>query len=228
MLEPIAGHLAPGGLVVFGELHGTCEAPAFVALAAEHAAAAGPVTVALEIPDELQPAIDAFVASGDRAALVATPSLFWSWRDGRSGEALIALLDRVRALRDATVLCFDGAWDSDEARDAGMARAILSAIARRHAAWLVVCGNLHARTGSPRWMGWHLRARHPELVALDIAYDGGCAWTFGDRGPGLTEFARARGDARRGVVLFDRRGDRGFDGEYHVGPLTPSLPLALG
>jgi hypothetical protein len=30
------------------------------------------------------------------------------------------------------------------------------------------------------------------------------------------------------VILFDVRDDRGFDGEYHLGPITPSLPLVYG
>jgi len=224
-LEPIARQLAPGGLVVFGELHGTHEVPAFVAAAAERAAATGPVALALELPDALQPGVDAYLATGDRAALLARPHEFWSWRCGRGGEALFELLARVRALPDARVVCCDGTWPTAQARDAGMAGAILAGIDRWRAAWLVVCGNLHARSDSPQWMAWHLRARHPDLVALD----GGSAWviTSADGDGGITKLGRSRGDTRRGVELFAHRDARGFDGVFHVGPLTPSLPVAL-
>ncbi len=68
MLDAIDAQLAPGRVVIFGELHGTMEVPRFVALAAERAATRGPVTVALELPDDLQPGVDAFLAAADDAS----------------------------------------------------------------------------------------------------------------------------------------------------------------
>src|SRR5690348_2907247 len=47
----LAALFHPGALIVFGELHGTAESPAFVASAACHAASRGQeVAVGLEIP----------------------------------------------------------------------------------------------------------------------------------------------------------------------------------
>ena len=227
MLAPIDRYLAPGGLAIFGELHGTMEVPAFVARAAEHAATRGPVTVALELPDELQPGVDAFLAAPDdatgRAALLATPALFWEWRDGRGGEGLVLLLARLRRI-GARVVCFDGSFPTAEARDAGMAANILAAL-RPDAATLVVCGNLHARTDVPRWMGWHLRHAQPDLIALDLGYTGGTIWCC--RGPGEEglDTVTERWPGPLGVTLFPERHAYGWDGAFQVGALTPSLPL---
>lgn len=205
--------LRPGGIVLFGEVHGSLEIPAFIAAAAARAAQRGAVALALEIPDELGPAIDDYVATADRAALRATPSAFWAWQDGRGGEGLLVMLDAARTL-GAPVTCIDGEWPDAEARDAGMANKLVAAIeARPDATWLVSCGNLHARTDSPRWMGWHVKQRFPTLVSLDVAHDGGEIWcATADRVGILT-------------CVATRRDLRGHDGVYRVGRLSPSRPL---
>ena len=208
----LAASLQPGSLVVFGELHGTMEAPAFVAEVA--AGVRHAVTLALEIPADVQPAIDAYL----RGAPLVTDAPFWQWRDGRSGRGLVALLDAARRL-DARVVCFDGSFESAEARDAGMAARLLSAL-RHTDVTLVLCGNLHARTDDARWMGWHLRQRR-ELLSLDLGYDGGAAWNITDAGEGI-HAVHPRWPGPRGV---ERCAIAGFDGVYRVGTLTPSEPL---
>jgi hypothetical protein len=202
------------------------EVPAFVADAAAHAARRGPVTVALELPDELQPGIDAFAAAADdergRVALLATPALFWEWRDGRGGDGLVQLLSRLRSIA-ARVVCIDGVWPSAEARDVGMARSLLAAL-RPPDATLVVCGNLHARTDSPRWMGWHVRRSRPDVVVLDLGHAGGSAYGASGDGEGVHEHA-ARWQGPPGVSLFAERHPHGWDGAFFVGRISPSLPL---
>lgn len=205
--------LEPGAVVIFGEVHGTLEAPAFVAEVAARVHA--PVMLALEIPDDVQPAIDAYLAG----APLATDAAFWQWRDGRSGRGLVALLDAARRIA-ARVVCFDGTFESDEARDAGMAIHLMSAL-RHTDVTLALCGNVHARTDSPRWMSWHVRQRH-RLLSLDLGYAGGAAWNITDAGEGMHETG-ARWPGPRGVELGSY-GD-GFDGVYRVGTLTPSEPL---
>jgi len=105
-----------------------------------------------------------------------------------------------------------------------MARNILAVI-EPGAATLVSCGNLHARTTTPRWMGFHLRERYPSLVALDAEIDGGAAYLATESGSGITTLGTPTGDPRRGVERYVTRDEHGFDGRYHVGPATPSLPL---
>lgn len=214
-------------LVLFGELHGTAEAPALVAAALEAAAArGGPVALGIEWPDALQVAIDSFLTTGDHGALVATPAGFWGWRDGRSSAAMIALLEHARTLH-ARVICFDGEFGTAEQRDAGMAARLLAAIdADPIAVVLALCGNLHARTNAP-WMGWHLRARHPRLVSLDIRHAGGTAWCCTPEGePGVeSPFLAMAGQLERGIRLYERPDDHGYDGEYAVGTITASPPI---
>ena len=224
MFTAIDHALAPGGLVLFGEVHGTHEAPAFLAAAAAHAMPRGPVLVCVELPTDLQSRVDAFLATGDRDALTA-PHVFWTYRDGRAGEALVTLLTALARLR-ARVLCFSCDQRTPEARDEAMARTILAAMTP-DATTLVLCGNHHAETVPP-WMGAHLRARFPDLVSLDIAYDGGAAdVTTVAEGTGVSSCGPTTGDPRRGVELYAARDAHGFDGVYHVGPLTPSLPVHL-
>jgi hypothetical protein len=204
------------------------------------AATRSAVRVGIEMPDELQPAIDAFLACEDasrgRAALLAPRHMFWDWQDGRSSAAMIALLETVRALRhagrDVTVLCFDGAYVSGEARDAGMAQTLIAAIdARPDAASIVLCGNLHARTRSLRWMGGYLRAQVPDLLSLDIAYAGGTTWAIvGESGPAVVELRPYRAGERSEAVpaprvtLFEERDENGYDGEVWLQTLSASPP----
>ncbi len=88
---------------IFGELHGTNEIPTLFADFVCEAVAHGPVLVGLEMPESSQPALDAWLASDGgasaRASLLADS--FWRSGDGRSSEGMLALLERVRALKAA-------------------------------------------------------------------------------------------------------------------------------
>ena len=219
VVEPIA-HCS---LVVFGEFHGTAEVPAFVAEVL--AASPAPVALAIEWPRDLQPAVDEFLATGDRTRLVATPNDFWSYRDGRSSAAMVELVDRARQL-GPPVICFDGTFPSAEDRDAGMAKLLLDALPPAPTRMLVLCGNLHARTSLPRWMGWHLRRRVPDLLSLDARDDGGTAWaSLEHRGPGVVTIPAPPHVSPPGIRLHAVRDEDGFDGEYAVGPIRASLPV---
>lgn len=166
----------PGAVILIGELHGTVQIPAAVATLLEPI---DHVVLGIEWPDDLQPAVDAFVGGAiDAGALIATPSSFWAWRDGRSSEAMVALLARMRSRK---VVCFDGAFEDAAARDAGMAARFADAVDAR-AVNVALCGNLHARMANPRWMGWHVRERFPHAIALDAVSAGQCVIiVFGQR-----------------------------------------------
>src|SRR5262245_1205097 len=96
--------LAPGRVLLLGEMHGTNESPELVAdLACQALAGGWSVTVALEQPRTLAAATEAFLASDGgaaaREALLA--DRFWTedLPDGRSSEAMFRLLDALRRFR---------------------------------------------------------------------------------------------------------------------------------
>ena len=88
-------------VMLVGELHGTWEVPGIVAgLATNLSADERPLIVGLEIWRSEQAALDRYLASAgtaeDREALLAGP--FWATRDGRSSEAMVDLIERLRVL----------------------------------------------------------------------------------------------------------------------------------
>jgi hypothetical protein len=181
-------------LVLVGELHGTAEIPARFGELAAAMAEAGPLTVALEIPRDEQPRLDAFLDSAggeaDRAALLAGD--FWtrSYQDGRSSAAMLALLERLRQLRLKHVLTVR-AFDVESGADLD-APARERAMAARLAEWLagadpevrmlVLTGNLHSRvSGAAPWDPGHvfmgtLLAEHAPL-GIEMLPLSGSAWT---------------------------------------------------
>lgn len=91
--------------IMVGEMHGTSEMPATFGDIVCQAAATShrPVTVAVEQDEGMQPLIDAFMASDGgpaaRAAFLQTP--MWRGRDGRASEAMFALYERLRRMKQA-------------------------------------------------------------------------------------------------------------------------------
>lgn len=161
-------------LLVIGEMHGTVENPALIAALAVHAAAAGPLLVALEIWGQEQVRIDAWHDSdGDadaRAALLA--GAFWrkprERSDGRRSQAMLDLLDALRRLRaqglPVSVAAYDdaGFYGADRDRNALMAMRLRElAAAHPEARMLVLTGNYHARLSAPD----RLRGADGQLIA---------------------------------------------------------------
>jgi hypothetical protein len=141
--------------LIFGELHGTAEIPPLFADLVCQAAAQGPVIVGLEMPESSQTALDAWLASGGgreaRAALLRDS--FWRFGDGRASEAMLALLERLRALRAAgrsiRLLAFvpsigPAATQTpyEQAMAANWSRALAAAPGAR---LLVLVGSVHSR-----------------------------------------------------------------------------------
>jgi hypothetical protein len=86
-----------------GETHGTNEAPALFADLVCAASKTRHVVVALEQPPEDQPAIDAFMKSdgGAEARAQFLKAGMWNqaMKDGRSSQAMLKLLERLRQLK---------------------------------------------------------------------------------------------------------------------------------
>lgn len=232
-LAPI---LHPGALIVFGELHGTVESPAFVANVACHAARSGrEVAVGLEIPRDLQPQLDRFLDSngGSDDVTALLQGEHWSSEDGNASKALLGIIERVRALRHsgrkARVFFFDIARTDSGDRDQNMAANVAAQADRNsQGITLVLTGNFHAKTDSERWMSWHISQRHRGLLTLNIGYSGGSAYVCimgGECGvhTGLT--GKDRGNAPF-IELFAVPDAGGYSGLFYLGgPVTPSAPV---
>lgn len=248
-LEPI---LAPGTVLLLGELHGTVEGPATVSRVVAAARARGlPVTVGLEIHREEDARVQAFLRSAggqdDRAAMLAGP--FWqsSYQDGRRSEAMADLLDdlRRRAGDDVGVTLFDRgrpAAGSAE-REAWMAGSLAS-FAADHPERLLVAlvGNLHARLtvgslpGLSEPMAARIARQLPERVvrSLELASAGGTAWICSGRGGCGEVHVAGTGDGDGPQVTLRKHPDpHGYSGTIRVGrihaspPAEPTLRVSL-
>ncbi len=240
-LDPLLG---PGKTVIFGELHGTVESPAFFADAVCAALAAGhDVTVGLELWREEEAYLTDYLASQgsaeDREALLSAP--FWRSKspDGRSSEAMLSLVEEVRALKAAghsiRLVAFDlRQYSSGQERDRAMAERLREAItASPEDVHLVLTGNIHSRTKKgTRWdpdfepMSSLLAPHVPELVTLNVSHTGGTAWLCiaGEAGCGIRKVgARVRG-SEDGISVFEQPDAEGHHGYYNVGGLTGSSP----
>lgn len=234
----IAALMARHSLVILGEIHGTAEVPALVAaVLAERVAGGRPVTLAVEIPDSHQAALDAWLddpQGGDAGAALAGHR-FWSFEDGRSSVAMLGLLEQVRRWRQSgaqlDLLAFDvpDPGVTGNVRERHMADRLRRAVTRPGAApMLVLTGNLHARRkiGSPfdpgvELMAWHLRDL--PALSLDVRARGGSAWICAP-GCGAHELGAPDPTLAVGLRRFDRASANGYDGEVVLERFTASPP----
>jgi erythromycin esterase-like protein len=243
--------LKRGNILLFGELHGTQQAPAFIADVVCRAAKKRIlVTLGLEIPFEEQAAIDRFLNSkggeADKAQL--TEGAFWNpaFPDGRSSLAMLQLVEQVRALRAAgaklRIVAFTGAASlRSQERDRAMAETLASVIKREPKGLLVVLsGNIHNRltrgtSFNPAYepMGYLLTKSisNSRVISLDMSHGGGEAWGCRTPSPDSDQvtcaaysFRSAVGAPEWSLKLTDAP-DTPFSGTYGVGRITASPPV---
>ncbi len=234
--EAIAGSgalLRPGATILIGDLHGTEELPRALGDLACSAARAGLVVdIGIEMPNEEQPRVDAFLRSDGaeraRTDFLQSP-LFWnvppSQNDGRASQALLELFDRVRRLSRAGVpIHAFGFNDRGVDYDVGMARTIERTRAASPSTLLLLyAGNNHTRLDEGYPMGAHLVNAGLEVVSLDFRIANGSAWTCTDSCKPHPFDGQQLGSRR-----FISRTSRGaFDGFLYVGPIHASLPAIL-
>lgn len=231
--------------IIVGEQHGTAEAPAAFAGLVCAAAERGPVTVALELPTAIQPQLDAFLAApSDAAALeVLSGTHFMNPRmnDGRSSQAMLAMLLSVRRLRvegrDVAFHAFQPSTPRPRELtqawyELDMGHALAGAIyARPQSKVLAIVGNLHARkTGFERFpdvgvpAAGHLPAA--DVLTLNVAQQGGTAWNC--RPECGVHPSRAIDDVERRGVFLEPSDDGAYDGVLALGPSTASPPISPG
>jgi hypothetical protein len=236
----LEAHLERGAILWFGEVHGTEESPRFAGDVSCHAAHTGCVQLGLEIANDEQVRIDRYVRSDgnapDRAALLEGD--FWRQHDGRSSEAMVALIERVRVLRAAGAAIDVVAYDIPGATDRDAAMADYVARTRDpQAVFIGLSGNIHSRRtkGTP-WnpdlvpMVARLVARGFVIATFDVAANGGTFWGCISDGP--EQPLRCSEHENRCVEsgepwTLGPALDPSHDGVYRVGTTTASRP-ALG
>ncbi len=225
-------------VLLVGELHGSWEVPGIVAgLATNLLADERPLLVGLEIWRSEQAALDRYLASAgtgeDRERLLAGP--FWATRDGRSSEAMVALIERLRALAlkaPLAVVAFDIEAESDitgAERDRSMGELLLARLeSMPDARLLVLAGNFHTRiqSGAPwdpahDFMGHFLREQDP--YAVEIMGVKGSTWMCPD-----PEHCRAwqmpEAPFEPGLTLGDTLNDRRHHGVWWLPQISASPP----
>lgn len=222
----LKGRLPRAGTVIFGEVHGTREIPAFFSRCVRDFIARGEaVRVFLEFPQEDSPHTARYLRGEiDEAALLASPH--WTRQDGRSSQAMLAL---HRDLKGASVFGFApgaGTYDYEEA----MGRAFL----QQHLADgynFVLVGNVHARLAAGKVFsyrsvpfGQYLRDRLGNVVSLEARFTAGSAWVCA----AYCESTRLGGNepacaTPAGRIGFVHR-DRGYTGYFSVGAISASPP----
>ncbi len=227
---------APGSVTLFGEMHGTTEVATLVADIACRVSATHAVIIGLELPSSMNDLLRDYLGSdgGDAAKQQLLADPFWTFGDGRGSVAVLGLIERARLLhragRSVSLFGFDVTFvpgGDEAARDEGMATEIVDRLHQPDAAEavaLIVTGNLHARTDTARWMGWHIRKALPGLRSLDIAYSGGDAWFCTETGCGPSELRGEDRGTERFVELEVSSDRPGFDGIYYLGRVSASAP----
>jgi hypothetical protein len=243
-LSGVDALIAERRFVLLADVPGTKEIPDFVGRLACQAVRTGATTVvALELMRVDQEWVDTYLASrgsaADHAALLhVTRSFDPQTSGGRGTQAVLELLDRILALRDAgftlRVVAFGEAPNAPEAE---RSRASALERARRvdpDALLVAVVEGPQARTvlqkgetadGAP--LGWYLERWGLQPVPLDLRSPGG--QTLSCVSPGRAACgpvpvpATPRGaGTSRSVKLYPSPDGQGFWGEYSVGLLTAS------
>jgi len=234
--------LGKGGMVVFGEFHGTREGPrTFGALACAAVHTASVVLVGLEFPvqeeDILQAAFTA--PSPAEAEFMLLESGFFSrdYQDGRSSRAMVDLILRLRSLHEQgaqlDVFSFDPGTPED--RDRLMATRIAAVREENpEATFLLLSGNLHARKskGSP-WdpeftsMTHHLTQSGHSLRSVRFTHAGGASW-YCNSGSSESCGIQPTGGTDQGpdplFVFLPSDASDHYDAVLYLGRVSPSEP----
>lgn len=228
--------------VLVGEMHGTQEHPAiFGDLVCSAAASHREVIVALERPISEQPQINVVLDSSNPAQAMSDllKQPMWSTLDGRSSQAMVTLLDRLRVYRAEgkikEVVAFDAGANSASpgVRDRKMAEFLQGVAAQNpKAMFLVLTGNLHSLKATNKQFGYQFMGMFlpaSQVVSLAVIDKGGSAWVWMKDGCDVHPMDSTNG-TERGVFLDAKRVPPwapagGYDGVLSTGkPITASRP----
>ena len=182
-------------ILLFGEVHGTNEVPAFIGQLIDAEAGKHPIVLALERTDDEAAAMDAFLASKgtdtDKAALTAIRGWSGAFTDGRSSQAVLDLLDHVRKLRqsgaDIRVLLTETMpkdlsvlkepSSAQRYAEHAMSESIRGAATRKGTRVIALLGSYHLRVSSEGPFGPSIAGQLHDLAPTVVFVDGnGAAW----------------------------------------------------
>ncbi|MCF6329002.1 MAG: hypothetical protein L3J02_04300 [Henriciella sp.] len=231
----------PQAFLIFGEMHGTQEAPRAFAEVVCEATRQGPVIVGIEHPDSNRAAIQAYVDSSgtpaDETELIA--EVFDGAGYGLSSKAILALFQRLQSLRqagaDIQIAAFRngqmGPGGDQGPYEVGLAQSLMRAHDTRPDARIVVLvGNLHARLtkqdGFGDRPGFAPMAMHlpgDERLTFNLHYSGGTASNCTDQGCGARAFKAAPSDTSLRLSLDASWPN--YDGVWFVGEISSAQPI---
>lgn len=237
--DPVPGaepFLAPGQVILLGEIHGTKEGPQFVEQIACNALGKNlRVTIGLELPQSDQGHLDAYLNSdGSNEAKRNFLSLnFWSrdYQDGRASQSIFQLIESVRMGRkngdqiDIVFLDNEGAGN----RDLVMANRLLEDVkSYPNNFFVALTGNLHniISAGSGRMGSYVMDELGGEKVtSLKQNYLGGSAWVCLAGGKCGPTHLNGRGSGQTGIFINTEMGN--YDGTAEVDSIHASMPARL-
>ena len=144
--------LPEGKLLLFGEMHGSVEAPKLISDLACDLSRSHEVAVGLEAPSQDQVLIDRYLkSSGEKGDIEKlTSGYFWQkGKDGRSSAAIFQLIEFIRELRQEGHSISLFAFDDQPGTELERNIAIANGIRRFHASHpdvqiIALMGNVHA------------------------------------------------------------------------------------
>ena len=144
--------LPEGKVLLFGEMHGSLEAPKLISDLACSLSKSQEVAVGLEIDSHDQPKIDGYLKSRGAAEDVEklTSSYFWQkGKDGRSSAAMLHLIETIRELRieghPISVFAFDDQPGTELERNVAIGNGIRRFYSTHpNVRIIALMGNVHA------------------------------------------------------------------------------------
>ena len=220
----LKARLPQSGTIIFGEMHGTREIPAFFSACVRDFIDHGEqVRVFLEFDaSDTEHTAKYLRGEIDEAALLSSPR--WLRHDGRTSQAILEL---HRALKGVDVVGFAAEFNG-AGGDAGMAENFLKhRVADGYN--LVLVGNSHARlipskSDGVQPYGQYVKAKLKDVISLDARYTGGEAWACAPYCEAIPMSGNEPGGttpAKR--IRFTGKG-RAFNGYFSVGAISASPP----
>ncbi|WP_147251032.1 ChaN family lipoprotein [Arenicella xantha] len=226
-------------ILLFGELHGTQEMPAyFAALVSQLARRDQVIKVGIEHPldqaGDLNGYLQSAGSSKDQQLLLGNGYWNATHQDGRTSYAMFTLVEQLRVLKsegyDVELFAFDDqqAENRDKALAANISRVYQNNPEALH---LVITGNIHSRfkRGAP-WnpdflpMGFFLRESVGAslVTSVEFSHDGGNAWLCTPECK-VTELAKPKTPTER-FTLRKKAPSYHHDFALNVGTIEVSLP----